>query len=122
MQVTAASMPPKWMARWAGVQNVSRPMVMCQEISQYKPKVIEVTAAAPDQTCQGTAATRLAIPAGSARDVISSGILCAINDAQLSREQTIADMVIRGDLLGSMRARTARVASRSRLRNTQPKS
>src|ERR1700733_3171941 len=112
MQVTAASRPQKWTARWAGVQNVSRPMVMCQEISQYKPKVMEVTAAVPDQTCQGTAAAPLAIPAGSARDVASSGMLCAINDAQLSQEQKIADIVITDGLLRSMRVRAARVASR----------
>src|SRR6202034_1097627 len=93
MQVTAASRPPNWIARWAGVQNVSRPMVMCQEISQYKPKVMEVTAVAPDQTCQGTAAARLAIPADSAREVISSGILWAISDAQLRQEQKISAVV-----------------------------
>src|ERR1700723_3931854 len=86
----------------AGVQNVSRPMVMCQEISQYKPKVMEVTAVAPDQTCQGTAAARLAIPADSAREVISSGILWAISDAQLRQEQKISAVVRTLGLLGSM--------------------
>src|SRR4051794_26341091 len=36
--------PPVWIRRWAGVQNVSRPIDMCQEISQYTPPI---TAAAP---------------------------------------------------------------------------
>jgi hypothetical protein len=31
---------------------------MCQEISQYKPTVVEVTANVDDQTYQGTAAAR----------------------------------------------------------------
>jgi len=86
---------------------------MCQEISQYKPNVMEVTAIAPDQTCQGTAARRLAIRAGSARDVISSGILCAIRDAQMKQEQKIAVIDIIGCCIGSMRVRATRVASRA---------
>src|SRR5438132_870742 len=44
------------MSRCAGVQNVSRPMDMCQEISQYPPMTTETTAAKSDQTYQGTAA------------------------------------------------------------------
>ena len=41
----------------AGVQNVSRPIEICHEISQYPPKVSEVTAAARHHTYQGIAAT-----------------------------------------------------------------
>src|SRR2546427_761887 len=43
------------MSRCAGVQNVSRPMDICQEISQYPPMTTETTAAKSDQTYQGTA-------------------------------------------------------------------
>jgi pteridine reductase len=41
------------MPRCAGVQNVSRPIDMCQEMSQYKPTDVAVTAAAEAQTYQG---------------------------------------------------------------------
>src|SRR5579863_203159 len=44
------------MAMWAGVQNVSRPIDMCQEMSQCPPIIAEVTAATVDQTYQGTRA------------------------------------------------------------------
>src|SRR5580704_13013185 len=120
MQVTAASRPPKWIARWAGVQNVSRPMVMCQEISQYKPKVMEVTAVAPDQTCQGTAAARIAIPAGSVWEVISSGILWAISAAQLCQEQKIAAVVRTPGVLGSMPIHAVRVVPAADSRTPVP--
>src|SRR5215467_4876240 len=43
------------MAKWAGVQNVSRPIPMCQEMSQYRPTVVEVTASTDAQRYQGTA-------------------------------------------------------------------
>ena len=33
-QLIPASTPQSWMATWAGVQNVSRPIEMCQEMSQ----------------------------------------------------------------------------------------
>ncbi|SRR5260370_20058756 len=42
------------MARWAGVQKVSRPMERCQETSHAPPMVAEVMARAPHQTYQGT--------------------------------------------------------------------
>ncbi len=38
---------------WAGVQNVSRPMERCQEISQWTPVMAQVTAATEHQTYQG---------------------------------------------------------------------
>jgi hypothetical protein len=80
---------------------------------------MEVTAIAADQACQGSAARRLAIRAGAARDEISSGILCAIRDAQMKQEQKIAVIDIIGCCLGSIRVRAKRVASRARFKNTQ---
>src|SRR5258708_18624091 len=35
--VSRAVIPPKWMSRCAGVQNVSRPMVLCHEMSHSRP-------------------------------------------------------------------------------------
>src|SRR5450432_396386 len=55
-QHTAASTAPNWMARCAGVQKLSRPMVMCQEMSQYSPKIIDEIDAAPAQRGHGIAA------------------------------------------------------------------
>src|SRR5215467_10096139 len=46
------------MATCAGVQNVSRPIPMCQEISQYRPTLVEVTANTEDQMYQGIEAAR----------------------------------------------------------------
>jgi len=54
-QVNPARIPQNWMSMCAGVQNESRPMDMCQEISQYPPITTETTAAKRDQTYQGTA-------------------------------------------------------------------
>src|SRR5215471_1774547 len=47
------------MAKWAGVQNVSRPIPMCQEMSQYRPKVVEVTARTDNQMYLGTTVARI---------------------------------------------------------------
>ena len=41
----------------AGVQNVSRPIEMCHEMSQYPPNASEVTAAARHHTYHGIEAT-----------------------------------------------------------------
>src|SRR5258708_12034791 len=35
--VSPAVTPPKWMSRCAGVQNVSRPIVLCHEMSHSRP-------------------------------------------------------------------------------------
>jgi hypothetical protein len=40
---------------WAGVQNVSRPIDMCHEISQFAPIVAEVTASTAHHIYQGIA-------------------------------------------------------------------
>jgi hypothetical protein len=45
------------MAMWAGVQNVSRPMERCQEMSHWPPIMAEVTPKTAHQTYQGTRAT-----------------------------------------------------------------
>jgi hypothetical protein len=42
---------------WAGVQNVSRPMERCQEMSHWPPIMAEVTAKTEHQTYQGTRST-----------------------------------------------------------------
>src|SRR5262252_5966070 len=57
-QVIPARTPQKWMARCAGVQNVSRPIERCQEISQCTPIMADVTAATAHQMGQGTVAVR----------------------------------------------------------------
>src|SRR5580765_7927824 len=46
-ELNPAIKPPAWMTRWAGVQNVSRPMDMCHEMSQYTPTITHV---APNRT------------------------------------------------------------------------
>src|SRR5881396_1459879 len=46
------------MARWAGVQNVSRPMVRCHEISQITPTTALVDASTRALTCHGTVGAR----------------------------------------------------------------
>src|SRR5277367_5917840 len=64
------------MPRCAGVQNVSLPMDMCQEMSQYKPTTVDVTASAELHTYQGTAAASAAATARVGAEVIE--IPCAI--------------------------------------------
>src|SRR5947209_6174717 len=54
-QEMPARTPQMWIAMWAGVQNVSRPMDRCQEISQWIPTIAKVTAATEHQTYQGAA-------------------------------------------------------------------
>jgi hypothetical protein len=51
---------------WAGVQNVSRPIVLCQEMSQKTPVAANVTAATAHQTDQGTASARVRTSGSSA--------------------------------------------------------
>ena len=48
-----AMMPPAWIRRCAGVQNVSRPIDMCHEMSQYTPARMQVTDASDVHTNQG---------------------------------------------------------------------
>src|ERR1700740_2914736 len=64
---------PNWISRCAGVQKVSRPMVMCQEMSQYSPLEMQAVASTELQRYQGMdsvlacapvrSATRTGIPA-----------------------------------------------------------
>jgi hypothetical protein len=58
MLESPATIAPKWMHKCAGVQNVSRPIDMCHEISQNRPTVVAVTAIAEDHTYQGIEAAR----------------------------------------------------------------
>src|SRR5215469_1200477 len=50
----------------AGVQNVSRPMEMCHEISQYPPNASKVTAAARHHTYHRTALRTVVTVRGAA--------------------------------------------------------
>src|SRR5277367_7083325 len=67
------------MPKCAGVQKVSLPMDMCQEMSQYRPTTVDVTASAEVHTYQGTAAVSAAATALVGADVIE--IPCAILDS-----------------------------------------
>ena len=53
-EVRPPSTPQSWMAKWAGVQNVSRPMDSCQATSQYAPIMSEVMATSMHQIAAGT--------------------------------------------------------------------
>ena len=53
-EAAPARMPPKWINKWGAVQNVSRPILSCQEMSQTPPNEAEVTASAHAQMYQGT--------------------------------------------------------------------
>ena len=52
-EVRPPSTPQSWIAKWAGVQNVSRPMVWCQATSQYAPIMSEVMATSMHQIAAG---------------------------------------------------------------------
>src|ERR1700748_682145 len=74
-QTRAVSNPPSWISRCAGVQKLSRPMVSCQEISQYKPMAIRMDALTQAQPVQGT---RMPPASGAAfAAVIGAGKLLA---------------------------------------------
>jgi hypothetical protein len=60
-------MPHNWMTMWAGVQNVSRPMERCQEMSQWTPTMEHVTAAAAHQTYHGTRSEAIETEAAAKR-------------------------------------------------------
>lgn len=80
------STAPNWIAICAGVQNVSRPIPVCQEMSQYKPNVVDVTARAADQTYQGTDVTRAADHSLAPADVgIGRRTLSAIQTPQVGK-------------------------------------
>jgi len=58
---------------------VSRPMVMCQEMSQYKPKQIEETEMMPDHTNHGMLVACAAMRVRSALGAeIPMGTVCAM--------------------------------------------
>ena len=52
-EVRPPSTPQSWIAKWAGVQNVSRPMDWCQATSQYPPIMSEVMATSMHQIAAG---------------------------------------------------------------------
>src|SRR5580700_5972231 len=52
-EVRPPNTPQSWIAKWAGVQNVSRPIVWCQATSQYPPIMSEVMAASMHQIAAG---------------------------------------------------------------------
>src|SRR5882724_13441194 len=47
---------------WAGVQNVSRPIERCHEMSQWIPTIAEVSASTHSQMCQGAARRMIHYP------------------------------------------------------------
>src|SRR5260370_1072453 len=87
-QESAASKAPNWIARCAGVQNVSRPMVMCQEMSQYSPKTMEVMAPAPANKGQGTQAVEVCAGADAE---IGRAVLWAISPP--NTQETLSSML-----------------------------
>src|SRR5215469_12026175 len=76
-----------WMQRCAGVQNVSRPMVMCQEMSQCKPTIAQVAAAATVHAYQGTDSATAAVRAVCTAAGLGTAMLFAIFTPEIcSRE------------------------------------
>src|SRR5580692_6301331 len=52
-EVRPPSAAQSWIAKWAGVQNVSRPIVWCQATSQYAPIMSELMATSMHQIAAG---------------------------------------------------------------------
>src|SRR5262245_35170083 len=65
-ELIPAIKPPAWMSKCAGVQNVSRPIDMCHEMSQYTPTITHVAANTAVYACHSPA-TALASSRGCAR-------------------------------------------------------
>src|SRR5471030_659344 len=78
-QTRAVSNPPAWISKCAGVQKLSRPMVSCQEMSQYKPMAIRMDALVQAHTVHGTR-----LPATSDTDF----------DAEIGAEKLPAEVLI----------------------------
>ena len=51
-ELSPAISPPAWISRCAGVQNVSRPIDMCHEMSQYTPTITHAAANTAVYACQ----------------------------------------------------------------------
>src|SRR5215207_326463 len=86
------------MAMWAGVQKVSRPMVMCQEMSQRIPTTMLVEPTSMAGTCQGRAAEAAAL---STRDEgAEAGAIDSMKDPRGER-LALAVLVYLGILEGS---------------------
>ena len=51
-ELRPAIRPPAWMSRCAGVQNESRPIDMCHEMSQYTPTITHAAARTAVYACQ----------------------------------------------------------------------
>ncbi len=58
---TPATTPPRYIARWAGVQKLSLPIVMCHEISQMTPMTMLVAPNRAPYRCHGTVAARATV-------------------------------------------------------------
>src|SRR5215472_692861 len=94
------------MAMWAGVQNVSRPIDMCQEMSQIPPTVPETTPATMNQIVQGIdvadeetysiGRTWSGSPAGMVCDMVSP-VFAAIDPSQ---RNLVAGVVYTGTAVG----------------------
>src|SRR5687767_4847827 len=80
------------MAMCAGVQNVSRPMVMCQEMSQRIPTTMLVEPASMAEMCQGREAGQAsAIETGVAAGTIDSIGTSAIRDKPVTARNLRAE-------------------------------
>src|ERR1700761_1045750 len=79
----AAMTPQAWMAMWAGVQKVSRPMERCQETSHAPPMEAEVTARAPSQVYQGVVAEVFCGGMERGRDAADVAIFLLVLSAML---------------------------------------
>src|SRR5580700_3282593 len=83
-EVRPPSAAQSWIAKWAGVQNVSRPMDWCQATSQYPPIMSEVMATSMHQIAAGmrkvpevTLATGLLMETGWLMSGTATSPLCA---------------------------------------------
>src|SRR6476620_9705671 len=81
-ELTPAIKPPAWMRRCAGVQNESRPIDMCHEISQYTPTITQAAARTAVHACQ--------------REDVRTAVASAAGASYRSRESSVVAMGFAG--------------------------
>src|SRR3954470_7060148 len=86
--------------RCAGVQKVSRPIVMCHEMSQYTPTITHTAATTTAYACQTRSPTRAtamvslfgcSVPGEAAMEVINGGGLVALWIGGLARGRCVSN-------------------------------
>src|SRR5690349_6433592 len=85
---------------WAGVQNVSRPIVMCQEMSHSRPTMMLVDPASIAVRYQGTAAALSTRGRGAAAAWATDSIGVSLNGPiviRRGRNRRFQGWVVRGD-------------------------